>query len=212
MPPLVIATVHFAVMTDKVTEITQNQTVSNITVPSVASSNSTVTSSTSSPERVTSSWTSEIWAPPDDGDVYRLNTPLNAPQPSLDPVTGIPDNGGLLGSSNTDELGWIIPTAIVVIAAMVGVAFLMYFGIRSLELRMLGWCYRNCPCCCRPGGHGRRLLGGERYDNVSDETDSTRRKESVRLRDFRERSPSYGVSRSTAKEYTPPANPFDDDS
>lgn len=220
MAPLEIPKVHVSGVIEEVTAaVIESYTtaVKNATNISLAQENITqtvspsdiFTRSTSLPHRT---FSPEIWAPPDDGDVYRLNTPLNAPEPSLDPVTGLLDGGGLLGSTGPDELGWIIPTAIVVIASMVGVAFAMYFGIRALELRMLSWCYRNCSCCCKPGGHGRRLLGGELYDNLSEDTDSTRRRESVRLRDFRERSPSYGIARSKSKEYTPPANPFDDDS
>ena len=114
-----------------------------------------------------------------------INTPLNAPEPSLAPVTPPP----LLGdASELSDLGWIVPTVIVCIAVMLGVAFACYYGVRRLELRMLGWCYRNCSCCCAPGGggsgrgEGGRLLRGEQYDTLSEETERKGRKETVRLR------------------------------
>ena len=70
---------------------------------------------------------------------------------------------GLLGDSDDlDDLGWIIPAVVAVIAAFIGVALACYFGVRRCELRMLTWCYRNCSCCCAlGGGEGGRLLGGE---------------------------------------------------
>ncbi|KAK7101875.1 uncharacterized protein [Littorina saxatilis] len=139
-----------------------------------------------------------------------FNTPLSAPEASLDPITEPP----LLGdSADLDDLGWIIPATIACIAAMFAIALACYYGVRKLELRMLAWCYRNCSCCCVPGdGEGGRLLGGEQHDSLSEETGRKGKRESVRLRELRERSPSYGVTRSTSKEYVPKRdfNPFDD--
>lgn len=116
----------------------------------------------------------------DRGAVVDINTPLNAPEPSLDPVTDPP----LLGdSADLSDLGWIIPTTIVCIAAMLGVAFACYHGVRKLELCMLGWLYRNCSCCFSPGDRERgRLLRGEQYDTLSEETGKKGRKETVRLK------------------------------
>lgn len=118
------------------------------------------------------------------GGAVDVNTPLNAPEPSLDPVTDFPGQGLLGDSADLSDLGWIIPTTIVCIAAMLGIAFACFYGVRKLELRVLGWFYRNCSCCCAPGGggEGRRLLRGEQYDTLSEETGKKGRRETVRLR------------------------------
>ncbi|KAL8583464.1 hypothetical protein ACOMHN_044822 [Nucella lapillus] len=138
-----------------------------------------------------------------------LHTPLNAPQPSLKPVTqSSSSSSSSFGSSaNLLELGWIIPISVISLVLMVALALALYYGVRKLELRMLSWCYRNCGCCCAPGGggggrRGGRALRGEQYDTLSEE-ESGGKKETVRLREFREGSPGYGMTRKLPKEYSP---------
>lgn len=140
------------------------------------------------------------------GALGLLNTPLNAPEPSLESVTHRP----LLGSTDSADLGWIIPVALVVIVAMVGLALGCYFGIRALEMRMLGWCYRKCGCCCEQGASGTRLLSGERYGNLKEEDETRHRKDDVRLKDFRQVSPNYSGSSPVSKSIVD-FNPFDED-
>ncbi|XP_076468873.1 uncharacterized protein LOC143299504 [Babylonia areolata] len=157
------------------------------------------------------------------GGVPRVNTPLNAPQPSLEPVVtgGPPASPPSLIASYADlsDLVWIIPISVVCLIALVLLAMALYHGVRKLELRMLGWCYRNCPCCCAPGGggglggggiggggllgRGGRVLRGEQYDTLSEEESAAGRRETVRLREFREGSASYGMTRKLPKEYSP---------
>lgn len=107
---------------------------------------------------------------PDASDnVDILNTPLNAPEPSLTPYTGSP--GILLGSTGSSDLAWIIPAVLAVVAGMVGLAFAFYFCVRFMEMRMLGWCFRNCSCCCKPNSKGRKLVAGKSYNPFEDEED-----------------------------------------
>ncbi|XP_076448491.1 uncharacterized protein LOC143285148 [Babylonia areolata] len=136
-----------------------------------------------------------------------LSTPMESSSSVPDSVKG---SGHLLtDSSDVSDLGWMIPAVIVGIFAMIGLAFACYLGVRRLELRMLHWCRVHCACCCGPDEEAGRLLTGESYNSLS----QTGRKEAVRMRDFRERSPSTGTSRGTREGYVPRRNfnPFDDD-
>ncbi|XP_012942671.1 uncharacterized protein LOC106012912 [Aplysia californica] len=95
-------------------------------------------------------------------DVLRAsNTPLTAPELGL--VTVSREDFGQLGagrlegsSGHTAELAWLIPAVIGVILLLVFIALLMFFGIRTLELRLMGCCFRTFGCCDRGGGRGER--------------------------------------------------------
>ncbi|KAL8587132.1 hypothetical protein ACOMHN_026100 [Nucella lapillus] len=114
----------------------------------------------------------------------------------------------LATSSSVKELAWLVPAVIVGIFVMIGLAFACYLGVRRLELRMLHWCRVHCACChCWEDEERGRLLNGDVYNGLS----QTSRKESVRMKDFRDRGPSNGLTRDTRKEYVPRNNPFDYD-
>lgn len=45
------------------------------------------------------------------------------------------------------ELAWIIPSVIAGVVVMLIIAILCFYGVRTTELFVMKWCYKNYGCC-----------------------------------------------------------------
>ncbi|CAG5128909.1 unnamed protein product [Candidula unifasciata] len=58
---------------------------------------------------------------------------------------------GLLGTSHTDDLAWLIPAVVAGIIFFIIFALLCFYGIRKCELKIMSCCFNTCGCCGLPG-------------------------------------------------------------